>query len=211
VPETVVIEPDTRLDESKWGPFTVIKPISGKQGEGISLMRTKDVRWTDTSLLPKDHHRHGKVLLAQRYVNTGPHLKSYRVMTVLGRPVYSRISTAVGEHPDPYLSDALEMDVAANGVERIIAMNDDPEIVDLAKSIHSRLPNIPLMGIDIIREHDTGKLFALEYNSRGSTWHISSNYGLKYQRKHGLDYKSQFNALDTITDALIETTRKRAI
>ncbi len=57
MPETVVIEPDTRLDESKWGPFTVVKPIKGGRGKGISLKRTKDVRWTDTSLLPEDNFR----------------------------------------------------------------------------------------------------------------------------------------------------------
>ncbi len=90
-------------------------------------------------------------------------------------------------------------------------MNYDPEIIELAKSIHSRLPHLPSMGIDIIREHDTGKLFALEYNAGGGHWHISSNFGLEQQRKYGLDYQNQFNALDTITDALIEATRKRAI
>jgi glutathione synthase/RimK-type ligase-like ATP-grasp enzyme len=211
VPETVVIGPETRLDEASWGPFTVIKPVRGKQGFGVKLMRTKDVRWTDTSLLPQDHPRHGKVLLAQRHINTGPQLKSYRVMTVLGRPVYSALSTAVEAQPDPTLSTALEMDVAANNVQRRVTLNYDEEIIDLARSIHSKLPHLPSMGIDIIREHGSGRLFALEYNSRGGFWHISSNFGQNQQRTHGIDYMKQFGALDTITDALIEATRKRAI
>lgn len=211
VPETVVIEPDTRLNEDKWGPFTVVKPIRGKKGYGVSLMRTKNVRWTDTSLLPAEDPRHGKALLAQRYINTGPHLKSCRVMTVLGRPIYSSLSTAVERQTDPYLSDAHEMDVAANNVERRVTLNYDQEIIDLARSIHSKLHHLPSMGIDIIREHDTGKLFALEYNSRGGFWHISSSFGQNQQRTHGIDYMSQFGALDTITDALIATTRSRAI
>lgn len=211
VPETVLIQPDTQLDEAHWGPFTVVKPINGKQGRGIRLMRTKDVRWTDTFALPGDDARHGKQLLAQRYVNTGPFFVSYRVMTVLGRPIYSATSTAVEKQADPRTSDALEMDVAANGVERRVTMNYEADIIDLAKAIHSKLPELPSMGIDIIREHDTGRLFALEFNSKGGFWHISSNFGLRQQRTHGLDYKSQFKALDTITDALIETTRRRAI
>lgn len=211
IPDTVMIEPGTRFDEAWWGPLLVIKPVNGHKGRGISLMRTKDVRWIDTSALPPDHPRHGKKLLAQRFVNTGPFIKSTRVMMVAGRPVYSATSTAVEPQGDPLKSDALEMDIAANGVERIVTLNYDREIIDLAKSIHSKLPDLPSMGIDIVREQDTGKLFALEYNSKGGTWHISSDFGIEQQRKYGLDYKSQFNALGTITDALIEATRKRAV
>ena len=211
VPETILIEPETRIDEAQWGPFTVIKPNSGKQGRGVRLIRTKDVRWTDTSALPKDDPRHGQELLAQRYVDTGPFVASFRVMMVLGRPVYSVVSTAIERRPDPMTSNAVEMDVAANGVERSVTLNNDAEIIDMAKAIHAKLPQLPVMGIDIIREQNTGRLFALEYNSGGRFWHISSDYGRAQQRKYGLDYNSQFDALNTITDALIEATRKRAV
>ena len=34
------------------------------------------------------------------------------------------------------------------------------------------------MGIDIIRAHDTGKLFALECNAGGGHWPITSDFGL---------------------------------
>lgn len=211
VPETVIIEPDTRFDESHWGPLIVVKPIAGKKGHGISLMRTKDLQWTDTSKLPMDDPRHGQKLLAQRYVDTGPHLASTRVMTVLGRPMYCATSTSVERRADPLKSADREMDVAANGVERIVTLTYDADIIDLARSIHANLPHLPCMGIDIVREHSTGKLYALEYNSRGGFWHISSNFGLKQQRQHGIDYMRQFNALDRMTDAMIAATRNLAV
>lgn len=201
MPDAVVIEPDTHLDEAQWGPLTVIKTIQGKRGQGVSLMRTKDVRWSDTSALPDDHPRHGQRLLAQRFVNTGPFFRSTRVMMVAGRPVYSATSQAVQEQGDLLTSDALEADIAANGVERNVTLNYDEEIIDFARAIHANLPHLPSMGIDIIRELGTGKLY----------WHISSDFGMEQQRKYGLDYKGQFNALGTITDALIEITRKRAV
>lgn len=211
VPETIVIEPHTRLDEGHWGPLVVVKPIRGKKGHGIKLIRTRDVRWTDTNSLPKDHYHHGQALLVQRYVNTGPFIQSTRVMTVLGRPVYSATSTAVEARGDPLKSDAREMDVAANDIERKVTLNYDREIIDFAAAIHSRLPHLPSMGIDVIRDFDTRRLYAVEYNSKGGFWHISSAFGQNQQRTHGIDYMSQFGALDTITDALIEATRKRAI
>lgn len=211
VPEAVVIEPHTRLDEARWGALTVIKPIQGKRGRGISLMRTKDVRWTDTTALPADHPRYGQKLLAMRFINTGPFSRSTRVMMVAGRPVYSVTSQAIAEQVDLLSSDAFEVDIAANGVERTVKLNYDQETINFARAIHANLPHLPSMGVDIIREQDTGKLYALEYNSKGGIWHISSDFGKEQQRKYGNDYKAQFNALDTITDALIEVTRRRAV
>src|SRR5688572_11151893 len=53
VPETRLITPDLLLDETLWGPFTVIKPNGGFLGRGVRLVRTRDVRWIDTSALSK--------------------------------------------------------------------------------------------------------------------------------------------------------------
>lgn len=213
VPEARLITPETRLDETEWGPFTVIKPNRGLLGRGISLMRTRDVRWTDTSILPKDNPRHGQDLLAQRYVDTGPFPTSYRVFTVLGRPIYCMRSTALEERPelDANGADMLDVAVAANGMRRKLELTNDREIIALASSAHARLPHLPVMGIDIIREHHTGRLFALEYNSDGGIWHLSTKHGLKHQHEFRLDYHGQFNALGTIADALIQVTRQRAV
>jgi hypothetical protein len=210
-PETFIIEPETRIDEGRWGPFTIVKPNYGFRGSGIRLMRTRDVRWIDTSALPKNDPRSGRTLLAQRYVDTGPFVASYRVMTVLGRPIYCRISQALERRPDLDASQPVDVAVASNNVARTVAVVDEPEVVKLAMSVHAALPRFPVMGIDIVREYSTGQLFVLEFNSHGSTWHLSSEHGRKHQREFGLDYYRQFNALDSITDALIEATRKNAV
>lgn len=212
-PETRQILPETRFDEAEWGPFTVVKPNRGKQGRGVRLMRTRDVRWIDTSALPKDDPRHGDDLLAQRYVDTGLFPTCHRVFSVLGRPIYCMRSMALEQRAefDADGADMLDLAVAANGMRRKLELTNDREIIALAASVHAKLPHLPVMGIDIIREKDTGRLFVLEYNSGGAVWHLSSSYGLKHQQDFALDYYGQFNALDTITDALIEATRKYAV
>jgi len=212
VPEARLITPELRLDEREWGPFTVIKPNRGLRGRGVRVMRTRDVRWTDTSILPMDDPRHGLELLAQRYVDTGPFPTCYRVFTVLGRPIYCMSSTALEKSPELDVNDmdTLDFAVAANSMRRKLELVNDSEVVELASSVHAKFPHLPVMGIDIIREKKTGRLFVLEYNSGGGVWHLSSSHGLKHQHEFRLDYYGQFDALGTIADALIKATRKLA-
>lgn len=213
VPRAQVIGPQTVLDEADWGPFVVVKPNRGSRGRGVRLARTKDVRWSDTASLPEDDPRHGKELLVQRYIHTGPFPSCYRVMTVLGSPVYSSISIGGERLPqlDAAGSEVVDLPVAANSQGRRMELAYDEDVLALAGEIHRKLTHTPVMGIDIVREYETRKLYVLELNSGGGTWALSSNLGLRLQREHGLDYASQFGALDIITERFIEATRRLAI
>lgn len=212
VPPTVKLEPGIRLDERQWGPFVVLKPNKGGQGKGIRLARTRDAIWADPLSWPQDDPRHGQELIAQQYVYPGQFPRSYRVFTVLGKAIYSAVSTATEpvSQPDPSSSNPIDIDVTSNGVQRTIRLCGDTDIIDLAQAVHRASPLIPTMGVDIVREDGTGKLFVMEVNSTGFTWHLSSNYGLVHQHKYGLDYYGQFNALTTIADALVDVTRRLA-
>lgn len=212
VPRTQRVLPETVIDDPRWGPFTVLKPNTSYSGKGVRLVRTRDVRWRDPASWPEGDPRHGTDLLAQQYVHPGPHATSYRVFSVLGSPVYSIRTTSLEKLPDldPAGAEPVELDVAANGAVRKVELNHDDEVISFARAIHAKLAHIPVMGLDIIRRH-TGELFVLEMNSSGQTWHLSSDYGLKQQRKYGLDYYSQFNALKVLTDAFIDATRRLAV
>lgn len=213
VPRTASITPDTVLDEELWGPYVVTKPNFGMNGAGISLVRTRDVRWVDPLSWPAEDPRHGKNMLAQQYVNTGPSLCCYRVFTVLGRAVYSNTWTATEPLPilDPDGAHPLAIDVAASRVSKKIELSYDAEVISLGERIHREFPNIPVMGLDIIRQHETGDLYVMEINSKGLTWHLSSSYGLSVQRKHKFGRYGQFNALKVMTEAFIEATRRMAV
>lgn len=213
VPETLPITPDLRLDAATWGPFTVVKPDVGYRGRGVALRRTRFVRWSDTSRLPEDDPRRGRLLLAQRYIHTGARTCCYRVMTVLGRIIYAMRSLAEADAPrlDPDGADDIEFEVAANGVARRLDLVDDADILALARAVAAKLTFVPVFGIDIVREAGTGRLYVLELNSSGRTWHLSSDHGLGHQREHGLDYYGQFDALRQIADALIDATRRLAV
>lgn len=213
VPFTQMIMPGTVLDERQWGPFAVVKPNMSYRGQGVRLQRTRDVRWIDTNLLPADDPRHDQNLIAQQFIDTGPHALCYRVMTVMAEPVYSVTSTAIDAVPplSTLPNVPIEIEIAANGVPRRVELSSDREVIDMAKSIHRKLTHTPVMGVDIIREHRTGRLVVLELNSGGWTWHLSSDHGRHQQHDHGLDYYGQFNALEVIAKALAKATHRHAV
>lgn len=211
-PQTKMIEPDTTLDETNWGPFTVMKPNRGSNGRGVRLVRTRHLKWQHPDTWPMNDERRGRKLLAQQFINTGPHSRGHRVFSVLGHPIYSMSSEAVEklELPDPAGTDMIDLNVAIQTNDRAIRLSYDEEVLSLARSIHQKFSHLPTLGMDIIREQETGRLFILEMHPGGATWHLSSAFGLKQQRDHGLDYYGQFNALGTIAKALIDTTRDLA-
>lgn len=212
VPESLVLGPETRIDEDIWGPFSVLKPDRGELGQGVRLVRTRDVRWVDPSSWPKGDPRYGKQIIAQRFIDTGLHATSYRVMTVLGEAVSAVVSIALNPRPllDPSDASPLSIDIASNSGPRTMSLTYDDDVIELAKSVARSFPDIPVLGVDIIREKETQKLYVTEINPQGGTWHLSSRHGQAQQREHRLDEYGQFGALDIIANALIKATRTLA-
>ena len=83
-------------------------------------------------------------------------------------------------------------------------------MIDYARRASAAFPEIPVLGVDVIREAASGDLYLLEVNAAGYTWQISSDYGKILKVKHGIDLAAQFGALDIIAEGLIDTTRREA-
>lgn len=86
----------------------------------------------------------------------------------------------------------------------------DEEVIAFGERVHRVFPMFPVLGQDIIRDADNNKLYIVELNSGGWTWHLSSDFGNQYRTKFKLDYYGQFNALEKITSALARTTIAQA-
>lgn len=214
VPESVILTPDTRLDPATWGPFTVLKPNKGIQGKSVRLVRTRDARWVDPQSWPAHDIRHGVDLVAQRFIDTGPYTQHFRVMTVFGQPVYS--STTRWQEPRPAFdangSEPLDFGISAQASDsRKLTLSYDSDAILYASKAARAFPEIPALGIDLIREEATGDLYVVEVNADGFTWHISSNFGRYVERKHGVNLEGQFGGLNIIADALIKVTRREAV
>ena len=87
------------------------------------------------------------------------------------------------------------------------------------------MPDVPLLGMDIICEEKSGKPYVLECNPGGNTWHFSSKLTAGVRRRMGgvtlVGEKKaellgrqmlidQFGAWDRAAEVLVEKTRQLA-
>ena len=66
------------------------------------------------------------------------------------------------------------MSIVSSGKGSIFSLVDEPELNELARRAHRAFPTIPVLGIDMVRDIETGRLYVIEVNAGGFTWHVSS-------------------------------------
>jgi hypothetical protein len=218
VPASAEITPDIVLPEVAFGSFVVVKPGFEKasHGQSMTLMRREAVRFQPREAYPQDHPgRHGP-MFAQRFVDTGPFVNHYRVHTLFGAPLLAFKTATREERPSLAAPDGVLAAVALKArridgpIERELTF--DADVLDLARRTYSALPEIPLQGVDIVREAGSGQPFVLEANPGGNTW-IFSKGELTQKLKNDLGVErltDQFDAFTTAAKVLIERTRAEA-
>jgi hypothetical protein len=213
VPETTQLIPGLRLAGAPWEPYVIVKPAKGRKGMMVRLVRTGDLarrhdELTEGGTVP---------MLVQQYIDhvdergcpTG-----YRVLTFFGKELYA--SYKCWKEPRRPLEELASdpAGIIANNdasvdVDRALANEED--VLALGREVAKAFPEIPVLGIDIIRETDTGRLHVTETNPSGYVWHFSSAHGEHiFTSEIRRSMYEQFNALDRMADLLIERTRAEA-
>lgn len=214
VPRWTVLEPGEKLDPAEWGPYVVRKPSWGGRGYNVEIIRTARVRHKRPEEYAADHLGRLYPMIAQKFVYTGRLPESIRVLTYLGRPLLSmRFYDAPQVRPlerrDAF-REAAGHNIVASTEGAKIAFCDDPDVLALAKRVHAAFADIPSLGIDIVRDADSGELFVLEINPQGESWHFASVSTLRQAYAAGIDLYAQFDALGTIADASAEAATRLA-
>lgn len=214
VPRWVRIQPGTALSADVWGPYVVVKPELGRKGAEIYIKRTGRVRYRSPQSYPEDHPVRKAPLIAQEFIYTGRWPVNYRVVTLFGHALLCWRCEAAHD----YVPLHSRWDFRARGGITVVSnkknsrysLAADADVIALAEHAHLAFPDQPLLGTDVLRDADTGLLYVIECNPRGDAWLISSAMGRMIERANGLDFASQFGALDVAVDALIAETRARA-
>jgi hypothetical protein len=214
-PRTVALIPGLSLDPKQWGEFVLVKPraeVSSK-GRSIRLARAATVgtQFAELTL-------HGQLrMIVQDLIDTTDdqgRLYGYRVLTIFGHPLYLGCRTQLT--PRPPLAEICDRgtdEIAHNSrgsSDRDTELAFDEDVLALARRAAKALPELPCLGLDIVRERSTGELSVIESNSGGNVWHLSSASARELPPEHLRDRYLQFGALDIAADALIERTRNEA-
>ncbi|HEY4345806.1 MAG TPA: hypothetical protein VGN05_15760 [Parvibaculum sp.] len=217
IPKTLAYEFGRPLNRDFWGEHVIMKPTRidmMSRGHFIFLMRTERVGELAQKIFPPDHPARTLPVLIQQFIDTGEYPESYRVLTLFGEPLYCM--TFRQDHPRSALTgtdrELLSLPIASNAGDNYVhALIDDKEIMAFARRAARAMPAIPLQGIDIVREAGTGRLYVLENNSGGNTWHFSSRIFLEGNQKITREHRiAQFGAFDIAAKVLAERTLREA-
>jgi hypothetical protein len=214
LPDWTAIAPDTVLDPQHWGPYVVVKPALGRKGAEIHIKRTGRVRYQPPESFAEDHPARKAPLLAQRFIYTGKWPSNFRVVTFFGQALLCWHCEAAHRYVPLHSRWDFKakggITVVSNKTDSTYRLARDADVISLAEQAHAAFPDQPLLGIDIVRDADTGKLYVIECNPRGDAWLVSSDMGRMIEAANGLEFKSQFGAIEIAAETLIRETRSRA-
>ncbi len=211
-PRTVTLSSAGSFDPSGWGDFVIVKPNNSNRGEGVKLVRSTDLsaRYDELTALANDQ------VLVQPYIDHAEdgYPTIYRVLTMFGRALYCVLNRWGNKRPPlaQIAADPLGV-IATNNNSmggQVRSICNDAEIVALGERAHNAFPECPVLGVDIIRDIHTGRLYVLEVNPHGNVWHLSSPFAKKVDPEYVRARYAQFNALDRAADLLIQKTRTDA-
>ena len=206
------------LDPILFGDFVLLKPADLKltsQDNGTAVFRRKRAEMLTMDSFPPSHpiRWSAKGFLVQRLVYTGEYPSSHRAATFLGEVMslerfQSRRPTPPLDAPDHEIETA---DFAPKS-DRDYDFVGDEDILLLARRVAACFPSIPLLGIDILRD-TKGRLFVIEINAGGNTWHYSSKAWAEHRRTNPEYYvrlRTQFSAFDVVARRLCEAVQAQA-
>lgn len=207
-----------KLDPIVFGEFVILKPADLRitsGGVGIHVFRRQRLEKISEAYFPITHpirfSRHE--FMVQRFIHTGRHPVNYRATTFLGDVM--TLEKFKGEAETPPLTapdEAIEQANFAPKTSWEYTLFDDQEMIDFALRIACCFKTIPLLGIDIIQS-TSGKLYVLEVNAGGNTWHYSSKMWEDHRKENPDIYvrmKTQFGAFDIAAKRLTEVTQELA-
>jgi hypothetical protein len=176
--------------------------------------RTRNIRYRPPNEASRDQHWAREPMVAQRFIQTGSYACHYRVLTLFGEPLVARFDRSTIPLPPLNSSDEVlaGATIASSFPHRTSRFAREPDVLDLARRTYYAAPDIPLQGVDIIREDGTDKLYVLEINPGGNTWIFSNKWSANFKASVGVDdVATAFDSWDVAARVLVERTRTQAL
>ncbi len=187
------------------GEWVITKPAIGTRSQGVALERATDVVWrrySDETVGDAD------AMIVQEFIDTDPAPSYFRVLTLFATPLMSQRIRLVEDQRPSRGDDPAAWRVAARGDDQWKELWEDPELLDLATKAASEFLDVPLCGIDLVRDAATGEYRILEMNTWGYVWYFSSPPSAAENEKFAMDMYGQYGGLEKASARLVEVTRE---
>jgi hypothetical protein len=191
------------MDFSKFKKHVILKPFLP------SLQSVKE----NVFVLPVDKVVKEKITydtpyIIQQFIDSGDYPSIYRAVVFLGEVLYcykmsGTVKKVGNDIPIDFNNKNLPPDVDTR------EWDHNQEVYDFAKEISSAFPESPLLGVDIIEEANTKRLYAIEVNAGGNVWHFATHSRSIANHPYLAEKRlNQYGAFNVAADALINRTRK---
>ena len=180
----------------------VRKPNWGGKGARVQLIRNRNIRW---KMLFTRAAGLSPSMIIQKFIYTGAYPVSYRVNTFYREVLYAIQIAATRSGPplaDPEIETPTGSSIVTNHAAASLNLIDDPDVLDLSLKASAAFTDIPLLGVDILREAATGDLFVIEVNALGYNWNFFENWSI--------DIENQFDGFNRAARILAKKTRELA-
>ncbi len=195
VPRWTRLLPGEAADLAEFAEYVVTKPDFGARGAEVRVERRSVARWKPPrTAIAEQFGGPFNPRLAQEFVYTGPWPRSYRVAVLFGTALWAmKIEASHTRAPLASAAAFHGQSVVSSGHGCTFELAHDADVIALAERAQRAFPRVPLLGVDVLRDARDGRLFVVELNSLGFTWHFSSRAGLRFQSEFSLDLSSQFD------------------
>jgi len=210
VPRWVTLREGEIPNLDGFGDYVVRKPDYGAKGAEVRIVKRGRVRWKPVVTAAAGP---SPALLVQEFIYTGLWPVSYRVNTLFGRVLYCMRIT--GNTNRPILHGPTDFDSRGSGNSPSIVSNvrdskaeccNDADIIRFGESAARAFPDFPLLGVDVLKQASTGRLFVTEVNALGHNWNFSRQFFETFR----IDVAAQFDGLRKAAYVLAEQTQKLA-
>ncbi|MEP1033626.1 ATP-grasp domain-containing protein [Ekhidna sp.] len=207
VPRMALLSVGNKPNLDDFGDYIVMKPARGRQGADVKIVKKSKVKWKKpkTEAASRSHQ-----WILQEFIYTGEWPTSYRVTTLFGKVLFSlKIEANRNKIPLKSRNDFKNGGgtIVSSGKGCSFSLDYDEEIIALGEKAHAAFPLVPLIGCDIVRDVEDGKLYIVEANSMGLVWHFNSPIGRSSQKHSNISFESQFDGINKSAEILIQKTR----
>jgi amino acid adenylation domain-containing protein len=211
VPRWVTLREHEQPNLDGFGNYVVRKPDYGAKGAEVRIVKRGRVRWKRVVTSAAGP---SPTLLVQEFIYTGLWPVSYRVNTLFGRVLYCMRITGNASRPalrgpndfNSRGSSGNSPSIVANVRDSKADYCEEVDIIRLGERAARAFPDLPLLGVDVLKEASTGRLFVTEVNALGHNW----NFSRAFTDNFGLDVAAQFDGLRKAAYVLAEETQNLA-